>query len=431
MPNELIVSIKADTSGLSAGLADATGQVTAATATMSSAAAGATTSAKTLAAAQAELKVATQNLAEAQRAYATTGFEMSAASKEILLGYEQEVAAAQKVVAALNEQTGASYRAAEANTVLGVSARQSATAGIGILEGRMMSGNRAAGAFLSTTLGLGPVLQAAFPIIGAVALGEVLVDVAEGMAKFAREAKELSNTLGVGWLQAATLEMAGFGKEVQKEEQELVKLEAEHDKFIDQQKQAQASILSSNFGRADADSARAAGFQQEATRLETLLPLMREKLTMDKAVADNRSLQAFSESPALGAIAAHLPDITGLGTNANPAMAAEQARVQQAEIASVEAEIQSLRSQASALITATQPVPSKPEKEKTDNLPQEITRASIEAAHAMDGEANAANQISLALGKQLELNLANQRASTREPQSAGPPPGSPGSAGGR
>lgn len=70
--------------------------------------------------------------------------------------------------------------ATEANTAAttgGVGATRSATAGIGLLEGRMMGSNRAAAAFLSTTIGLGPALQAAFPIIGAAALLSVFYEI--------------------------------------------------------------------------------------------------------------------------------------------------------------------------------------------------------------------------------------------------------------
>src|SRR5271168_5344320 len=54
-----------------------------------------------------------------------------------------------EAVAVTNEMAAAEARAAAGANGLGISARQSATAGIGILEGRIMGGNRAAAAFLS------------------------------------------------------------------------------------------------------------------------------------------------------------------------------------------------------------------------------------------------------------------------------------------
>jgi hypothetical protein len=67
--------------------------------------------------------------------------------------------------------------------VKSVSARQAATASLSLAEGRMMGANRAAGTFLATTLGLGPVLQAAFPVIGALALVDVLSQIPKAFDK--------------------------------------------------------------------------------------------------------------------------------------------------------------------------------------------------------------------------------------------------------
>ena len=76
-----------------------------------------------------------------------------------------------------------------------VSQRQAATASISLAEGRMLGSNRAAAAFLATTLQLGPALQAAFPVIGALALVEVLYHVGDAI-------KEGTEAL-VGWDKAA------------------------------------------------------------------------------------------------------------------------------------------------------------------------------------------------------------------------------------
>jgi hypothetical protein len=49
-----------------------------------------------------------------------------------------------------------------------------AAASLRVLEGNFQGSTRAASAFLATTLGLGPILQVAFPVIGALALIEIL-----------------------------------------------------------------------------------------------------------------------------------------------------------------------------------------------------------------------------------------------------------------
>lgn len=67
---------------------------------------------------------------------------------------------------------------AETNTLKGsMSARMAASAEMRVLEGNTMGSTRAAAAFLTTIPGIGAALQVAFPIFGAVALGEVIVDV--------------------------------------------------------------------------------------------------------------------------------------------------------------------------------------------------------------------------------------------------------------
>lgn len=181
---ELRVSITADTSSLQAGMQQATAAVQQTSQVIQSSA----SATRSLAEAQTACERATRNLGQAQRELGAAAEAGNAAAAAIIEQYVEEVvqagAAVDELTEALKNQAPVMTQAAAATSanaaatqVLGVSSRQAATAGIGILEGRMMSGNRAAAAFLSTTLGLGPVLQAAFPIIGALALGEVLLDI--------------------------------------------------------------------------------------------------------------------------------------------------------------------------------------------------------------------------------------------------------------
>jgi hypothetical protein len=140
--------------------------------------------------AQRTLTQATKNLAEAQSQLGAAAAAGSAQAVAVIAEYTTASTAAAAAVAELTAATAAqnpvmaenaavTTAATAATNAFGISGRQVGTAVIGGLEGRFMSANRAAGAFLSTTLGLGPVLQAAFPVIGALALGEVLVDIAK------------------------------------------------------------------------------------------------------------------------------------------------------------------------------------------------------------------------------------------------------------
>lgn len=184
---ELRVSIIADASGLAPGLASAQSQVEAAATSMAEAQAIATQATQNLAAAQAQLGAAAEaGNAQAKTILAQYQAELAAAKtqlSQVTLAEQEQAVAASTLAGATTEATiateglAAAQGAATAATTVGISARQAATASIGLLEGRMMSSNRAAGAFLSTTLGLGPALQAAFPIIGAIAMAGVLIDI--------------------------------------------------------------------------------------------------------------------------------------------------------------------------------------------------------------------------------------------------------------
>jgi len=109
------------------------------------------------------------------------------AEKKIILGQVQE--AYREATAATTEDAAAHLQDAAAIEVENVAQRSSiseraaASASIRILEGNLQGSTRAAGAFLATTLGLGPALQAAFPIIGAIALIEVLGRIPEAFYK--------------------------------------------------------------------------------------------------------------------------------------------------------------------------------------------------------------------------------------------------------
>jgi hypothetical protein len=135
-----------------------------------------------------QLALAKANLAEVQEYVAT------AAEQE--LGAEAaDTAAVEQNTAAVNENTASQGRNASAVMATG--------AGIRLLEGNMQSANRALANFLANTLGLGPILQDLFPVIGVVALIGVLDLLAQ---KF----------------QDVIASAAGFGEETQKQLQKLV-----------------------------------------------------------------------------------------------------------------------------------------------------------------------------------------------------------------
>jgi hypothetical protein len=86
-----------------------------------------------------------------------------------------------------------------------VSANVSAAASLGILEGRTLSMNRAAANFATRVLGLGGILQAAFPIIGAVAMIDVLYQMGSSLKKAYEQAKNAGREIAKGFEEATTL----------------------------------------------------------------------------------------------------------------------------------------------------------------------------------------------------------------------------------
>lgn len=176
--DSLTFTTRVDLSGLQSGMAQAAQTVQ--------------SGAQTIAQAMTAAQVATQNLAQAQQQLGPAAALGNTQAQAVIQQYQQALqqaqAAVQQFTTAQQQQTQAATANAAANTAaaaatnqVGISARQAAGSGIGILEGRMMSGNRAAAALLTTTLGLGPVIQAAFPVIGALALAEVLYDIGKGV----------------------------------------------------------------------------------------------------------------------------------------------------------------------------------------------------------------------------------------------------------
>lgn len=121
-------------------------------------------------------KLLAENLAE----NAAASLALSNAKRTLTAIVNQEGLALKASANAALEDSVAQNADADA-TIRAISGRQAGAASIGILEGRMMSGNRAAAAFLSTTLGLGPALEAAFPVIGLIALGDVAVQVGKSL----------------------------------------------------------------------------------------------------------------------------------------------------------------------------------------------------------------------------------------------------------
>lgn len=117
---------------------------------------------------------AVQNLTDAQIALGAAAAQGSEAAAAVIREYQQavdEASTSVRTLASTEVEESAAVRA-------GTSARMAASAELRIFEGNMQGSTRAAGAFLAQLPGMGAAMQAAFPVFGAVALAEVLVQVA-------------------------------------------------------------------------------------------------------------------------------------------------------------------------------------------------------------------------------------------------------------
>lgn len=133
------------------------------------------------------VKEAEAALAEAQEMLGQSASQGNAQAASIIAEYEGAVAAAKAAVdqetIAVEENT-AVHRANNEVIRNGISERMAASAAVRTLEGGMQGSVRAAENFLVTGLQLGPVLQAAFPVIGAIAFGEVIARIGERVYEF-------------------------------------------------------------------------------------------------------------------------------------------------------------------------------------------------------------------------------------------------------
>ena len=276
MPNDLRVGIVADASQLNAEFDKATATFT----EYQKAAEKSAASSEFLAKALTDAQAAGLRGNEAFGAAIAKMNEMQAATLGAAAA-EQELAGAGVAAAASQDAVAAAV------TRVGVSSRQAATAGIGILEGRMMSGNRAAGAFLSTTLGLGPALQAAFPVIGAAALGFVLVDITKGIVKFGEDAAELGNELGGSWLDGAIAKMTGLGDAIKQADKYAEEMAKDRDSDKGKSLALDVEVATIEGGKKAGDTVRAGQIQKEIDGLEQLKKLkVEESQGYGKQIAD-------------------------------------------------------------------------------------------------------------------------------------------------
>lgn len=286
-------------------------------------------------------KAAQQALATAQRAAYEKRIQQSRDYQE----YLKRESAAQDAVGA-----GAAHMVPQFSAASGA---------LRELQGNFDHNIRAAERFLSTTLGLGPILQAAFPLVGALAFAGVIFEMGKSLVKFGEEAEHLSVELGTGWLDAAILQLSGFSEKVKAAEADILHAQQATDHSIQRQKEIQLELIRLKEGPAAEASARGMMDLQEANRLESLLPVLRERLDIAKKMSEYGKLGEAIKPGDFARDQALKSKAEGAGISTTPEIAREQAKAVQAEIDQVTQDAQTKRQEASrqALETAAHDEP--------------------------------------------------------------------------
>ena len=130
---------------------------------------------------QAQAAQAAKNLADAQLQLGKAAEQGNAQARAAIEQYQLELVQAEAQLTAFKAATaGAAEETEKLKEAVSKQVPQFIAAGgaLNVLEGHTTNLNRSAARFLSTTLGLGPALQAAFPVIGALAFLSVIEQLA-------------------------------------------------------------------------------------------------------------------------------------------------------------------------------------------------------------------------------------------------------------
>jgi VIT1/CCC1 family predicted Fe2+/Mn2+ transporter len=156
--------------------------------------------------------------------------------QDLAIDRQKEAARAAEILALRNDILARNTEVAAAaqqhlNSAMegGVPKMAAASGAVRLLEGGMNNNVRAAERFLTTTLGFGPVLAKAFPVVGALAMVGVLSELIEHAVKFGNDTDELKNRLGIGWLDAAIGQLDGLKRAAEQADEVLLDIARDSD----------------------------------------------------------------------------------------------------------------------------------------------------------------------------------------------------------
>jgi hypothetical protein len=436
LDNELRVSITADTAGLQSGLTEAQSEVAASSDAIASSAQTAAASTTTLAQAQTAAAAAAKQLAAAQEQLGAAAKAGSAAAQEILNSYAAEAAAADAAVAALTEHTvaqevdtKATYNRAEAMGVARVS--------MGAMSGSLGSMEMGLARMAAGSQVLGPLLNNLIPIALFAAGVEIIYDVGKaiytafdmGGEAAAKLRGDLAET-GLSWRELSDSTQVEIDKldaanaklehvpnpNAQYEAIHLASLEADK---LDQQLSGlltKEEKITAQFGAPQLKQVLTMGMggtgvKYEDTLLQEHIRHLDEATTAqqinDEELRHAASLQTRLKELQQWQATGGGP---GIETDYSNEIAATEhlIAVQQKEMNQVQLmnELNQAKTTHEALTGEA-----KTPKAATDNLPEQIAKASIEAQHAADAQLDPMQQILGTLDKEIALNAVNAQYS--------------------
>lgn len=195
--------------------------------------------------------------------------------KAMSAAFDQAAAAGATFVEAMEAANAAATSVAVAEEAVATSSRHvvsemtAASGATRLLDGALPI--RAVENFATKVLGLGPALQAAFPVVGALALGEVVVDMGEKLYDFGVKANTLANELGTDWLTGAIAQFDGLAAAVEDADKQIDGLSKDMDSLATKGKSAQVEYIRLTEGAAAADKAQADAKRQQISANETIL----------------------------------------------------------------------------------------------------------------------------------------------------------------
>ncbi len=288
---QISVGVKADFSELKAAQADANESLKTAQAQWESAYA-------------ALGKSAQQGSEQAITALAEYSSALEKAKARVAELAAQQLSSATAAKASAEAQKAAAKAAADAQRTLANQTRIAAE------EARAMSGSilglaRVSADFGTRMLGLGPIAEMAFPVIGALALADMLGQLIGSVVDFSTRASDLATRLNENWLDGAVAQIDGLAKKLKEVDAETLQFQSDIDRSVSQRSQISFQMIGMKEGKSAEDTARSMALQQETDGLKAQLPLLREKLSVLNELAQRPSTM---DTPVINSF---LPDPTG------------------------------------------------------------------------------------------------------------------------